>query len=195
MGTPEDRMADTYVYQVRDRGGKLLSGSLQADSEALVLQRLRDQGYTPLEINLKKTGLSSLGSLQIGGKKIKGRDKAVFSRQFATMVNSGLPILRALAILADQTDHKEFAKALTGVRMDVEQGGSLSSAMQKHPNAFNDLYISMIKSGETGGVLDDVMLRLATMIEKENELRSRIKSAMTCRVAVVALVGLIMAAL
>ena len=188
-------MADTYVYQVRDRGGKLLSGSLQADSEALVLQQLRDQGYTPLEINLKKTGLSSLGSLQIGGKKIKGRDKAVFSRQFATMVNSGLPILRALAILADQTDHKEFAKALTGVRMDVEQGGSLSSAMQKHPNAFNDLYISMIKSGETGGVLDDVMLRLATMIEKENELRSRIKSAMTYPVAVVALVGLIMAAM
>jgi type IV pilus assembly protein PilC len=195
MGIPWVRMASTYIYQVRDRGGQLHSGSLVADSEALVLQRLRDQGYTPLEISLKKTGLASLGQFQIGGKKIKGKDKAVFSRQFATMVNSGLPILRALAILADQTEHKEFAKTITAVRQDVEQGGSLSSAMAKHPNAFNDLYISMIKSGETGGVLDDVMLRLATMIEKENELRSRIRSAMTYPVAVVALVSLIMMAM
>src|SRR5438067_12628908 len=148
MGTPEDRMADTYVYQVRDRGGKLLSGSVVADNEALVLQRLRDQGYTPLEVNLKK---SSLAQLQIGGKKVKLKDIAIFSRQFATMVNSGLPILPALAILAEQTEHKEFSKALTSVRMDVEQGSSLSAAMQRHPKVFNDLYISMVKSGETGG--------------------------------------------
>jgi type IV pilus assembly protein PilC len=103
--------------------------------------------------------------------------------------------LRALAILADQTDNKELQKILTQVRLDVEQGSSLSAAMQKHPGAFNNLYIAMIRSGETGGVLDSVLLRLADQIEAEVELRGRIKSAMTYPVVVVIMVVLIMAAM
>ena len=126
---------------------------------------------------------------------MKLKELAVFSRQFATMVNSGLPILRALSILADQTSNAELARVLGEVRIDVEQGASLSGAMAKHPKVFNDLFVSMVKSGETGGSLDDVLLRLADMIENEVKLRGKIKSAMTYPIAVVALVVLIMSAM
>jgi type IV pilus assembly protein PilC len=111
------------------------------------------------------------------------------------MVNSGLPILRALSILGDQTESKELAKVLVQTRMDVEQGASLSNAMVKHPKAFNNLFISMIRAGETGGVLDQVLLELADQIEKEVELRRKIKSAMTYPIVVVCLVVLIMVAM
>jgi type IV pilus assembly protein PilC len=184
-------MPDTYAYKVRDRGGNLISGTLVADNEALVLQRLREQGLTPLEVGKQGRSLN----IELTKKKVKLKELSVFSRQFATMVNSGLPILRALSILADQTSNPELAKTLAACRVDIEQGASLSSAMQKHPKVFNDLYVSMVKSGETGGSLDNVLLRLADMIENEVKLRGKIKSAMTYPIAVVALVSLIMAAM
>jgi type IV pilus assembly protein PilC len=184
-------MPDTYAYKVRDRGGNLISGTLVADSEGLVLQRLREQGLTPLEVGKQSRGMN----IELTKKKVKLKELAVFSRQFATMVNSGLPILRALAILADQTSNSELAKALSACRVDIEQGSSLSSALQEHPKIFNDLYVSMVKSGETGGSLDSVLLRLADMIENEVKLRGKIKAAMTYPIAVVALVSLILTAM
>ncbi len=186
-------MPETFAYKVRDKSGNLVNGTLIADSEQLVLARLREMGYTPLEVGKQSKGLNFEIKLRPGRVKLK--ELAVFSRQFATMVNSGLPILRALAILADQTDSKELAIVLTQVRMDVEQGSSLSVAMSRHDKVFNDLYIAMVKSGETGGMLDDVLLSLADVIENEVHLRQKIKSAMTYPVAVVALVILIMAAM
>ncbi|MFN8232755.1 MAG: type II secretion system F family protein [Actinomycetota bacterium] len=186
-------MSDTYQYKVRDRSGNLVSGTLVADNERLVLDRLREMGYTPLEVGKEKKGLNI--EINLRPAKVKLKDLSVFSRQFATMVNSGLPILRGLSILAEQTSNKELARVLGEVRGDVEQGASLSAAMQKHPKVFNDLYIAMIKSGETGGVLDDVLLRLASLLEREVHLRQKIKSAMTYPIAVVALVVLIMSAM
>ena len=186
-------MPQTYDYKVRDRSGALITGQLAGDSEALVLQRLREMGMTPVEVKKANAGLKMEINLRPG--KVKLKQIAVFCRQFATMVNSGLPILRALAILADQTDNKEFATVLVEVRTDVENGSSLSAAMGKHPKAFNNLFISMVKAGETGGVLDDVLLNLADQIEKEVELRRQIKSAMTYPVVVVALVMLILGAM
>jgi type IV pilus assembly protein PilC len=185
-------MADTFAYKVRDRSGNLIAGSLIADSETLVLKRLREMGYTPLIVKREKKGI---GSIEFGKKKIKLKELAVFSRQFATMVNSGLPILRGLSILAEQSSNKELARVLQATRMDVEQGASLSQAFVKHPKVFNDLYVSMIRSGETGGSLDDTLMRLAAMLEREVHLRGKIKSAMTYPVAVVALVVLIMSAM
>jgi type IV pilus assembly protein PilC len=173
-------MATTFEYKVRDRSGALVTGQLVGDSETLVLQKLREG--LKMEINLRP-----------GHVKLK--QIAVFCRQFATMVNSGLPILRALSILGDQTESKELAKVLVQVRTDVEQGSSLSAAMAKHPKAFNNLFVSMIRAGETGGVLDDVLLQVATQIEKEVELRRKIKSAMTYPIVVLALVVLIMTAM
>jgi type IV pilus assembly protein PilC len=181
-------MPDTYAYKVRDRGGNLVSGTLVADNEALVLQRLREQGLTPLEVGKQGRGFN----IELTKKKVKLKELSVFSRQFATMINSGLPILRALSILADQTSNGELARVLNECRLDIEQGSSLSAAIQKHPKVFNNLFVSMVKSGETGGSLDSVLLRLADMIENEVKLRGKIKSAMTYPIAVVALVSLIL---
>ena len=186
-------MANTYDYKVRDRTGNVVTGQLVGDNETLVLQKLREMGMTPVEVKKAGTGLQFEINLRPG--RVKQKQIAVFSRQFATMVNSGLPILRALSILGDQTDSKELAKILVQTRLDVEGGSSLSAAMAKHPKAFNNLFISMVKAGETGGVLDDVLLNLADEIEKEVELKRQIKSAMTYPVVVVALVMLIMTAM
>ena len=186
-------MPQAYDYKVRDRSGSLVTGQMAGDSETLVLQRLREMGMTPVEVKKAATGLKMEINLRPGRVKLK--QISVFCRQFATMVNSGLPILRALSILSDQTENKELAKVLVQVRTDVENGSSLSAAMSKHPKAFNNLFISMIKAGETGGVLDDVLLSLADQIEKEVELRRQIKSAMTYPVVVVALVVLILGAM
>jgi type IV pilus assembly protein PilC len=186
-------MSESYAYKVRDRSGNLVTGTLVADNERLVLERLREMGYTPLEVGKEKKGLNF--EINLKAQKIKLKEVAIFSRQFATMVNSGLPILRALSILSDQVSNKELAKTLVSVRNDVEQGSSLSVAMAKFPKAFNELYIAMVKSGETGGMLDDVLLRLADVLEREVHLRQKIKSAMTYPVAVVALVVLIMSAM
>lgn len=186
-------MPQTYDYKVRDRTGTILTGQLAGDSEVLVLQRLREMGLTPVQVKQAGRGLKMEINLRPGRVKLK--QIAVFCRQFATMVNSGLPILRALSILADQTESKELAKVLVQVRTDVEQGLSLSSALAKHPKAFNTLFISMVKAGETGGVLDDVLLSLADQIEKEVELRRKIKSAMTYPIVVVCMVLLILGAM
>src|SRR3990172_216229 len=186
-------MANTYDYKVRDRTGNVVTGQLVGDSETLVLQKLREMGMTPVEVKKSGTGLQFEINLRPG--RVKQKQIAVFCRQFATMVNSGLPILRSLAILGDQTESKELAKVLVQTRLDIEGGASLSAAMAKHPKAFNNLFISMVKAGETGGVLDDVLLNLADEIEKDVELKRQIKSAMTYPVVVVCLVVLIMTAM
>ena len=156
-------MPDTYAYKARDKGGKILNGTLDADNEALVVSALREHG---LHAARGRQAEAAAMNIELTAKKVKLKDVAVFSRQFATMINSGLPILRSLAILAEQTENPELARVLGEVRIDVEQGSSLSAAMAKHPKVFNDLYVAMVKSGETGGSLDDVLLRLADMIEK-----------------------------
>ncbi len=186
-------MPTTYAFKVRDKSGNLITGELIGDSEGLVMTKLRQMGMTPIEVKKAKTGLKMEINLRPGRVRLK--DLAVFSRQFATMVNSGLPILRALAILGEQTSNKELAKVLVQVRLDVEQGQSLSGALQKHPKAFSDLYVAMVRSGETGGVLDNVLLRLADNIEKDVELRRKVKSAMTYPAVVVLLVSLILSAM
>jgi type IV pilus assembly protein PilC len=188
-------MATTYNYKVRDRQGKLLEGSLEADSTTLVVNRLRQMGYVPIAIDKKDdSGLQTDVKLPFGGKP-KMKDVAVFSRQFATMINSGLSLLRSLFILADQTENKQLANVVDHVRQDVERGASLSQALGRHPKIFNRLYVAMVRAGETGGVLDGVLLQLASTIEKQVELRRKIKSAMTYPTVVFALCILIVAAM
>jgi type IV pilus assembly protein PilC len=187
-------MADTYVYRVRDRAGKVLEGSLEADSTTLVANRLRQMGYVPLAIDKKTTG-GVRRELHLFRPKAKPKDLAVFSRQFATMINSGLSLLRALNILEEQTENKFLASVLVEVRQDVEKGSSLSQALGRHPKTFSRLYVSMVKAGETGGVLDSVLLQLSDTLEKQVALRQKIKSAMTYPVAVLCLVLLIVTAM
>jgi type IV pilus assembly protein PilC len=186
-------VAETYAYKVRDRRGSLVSGEIQADSRDLVLAKLREMEYIPLEVKRKSAGLKKEISLRPG--KVKLKHLAVFSRQFATMVNSGLPLLRTLAILSEQTESKELARIVGEMRLEVERGASLSEAMSKYPRAFDELYVAMVKAGEVSGNLDQVLLRVADTIEKEVSLRQKIKSAMTYPIVVFALVIIILTAI
>jgi type IV pilus assembly protein PilC len=188
-------MPETYAYKVRDRQGKMLEGTLEAESTTLVANKLRQMGYVPIAID-KAAGAGLKTELKLfGPKKPKLKDISVFSRQFATMINSGLSLLRSLYILSDQTDNEGLRNVIVEVRQDVEKGASLSQALAKHPKVFSKLYVSMVKSGEVGGVLDSVLLRLSDTIEKQVELRGKIKSALTYPVAVLGLVLCIVAAM
>jgi type IV pilus assembly protein PilC len=188
-------MSDTYTYKVRDKQGKILQGSLDADSTTLVANKLRQMGYVPIAIDKKGGGGLSAEIKLPGSGKPKIRDIAVFSRQFAVMIDSGLSLLRALYVLEEQTENKNLGRVIGEVRQDVEKGSSLSQALARHPKVFSRLYISMVKAGETGGALDRVLVELADTIEKQVELRQKIKSAMTYPVAVLALVILILVAM
>jgi type IV pilus assembly protein PilC len=190
-------MPQTYAYKVRDKNGKTLSGSIDAESTALVANKLRQMGYVPIAIDKKGSGgmKKELKIPGMGGKKIKVKEVSVFSRQFAVMINSGLTLLRSLQILAAQTDNKQLAGVIDNVRQDVESGSSLSQALARHPKQFNRLYVAMIRAGETGGVLDETLTILATTIEKQVELRGKIKSAMTYPAAVLGLVVMILTAM
>jgi len=185
-------VSETFKYRVRDKSGNLLEGELDAESVSIVAARLRQQGLIPLGIDRKATG-GLQGEVRIPGltDRIKLKDMAIFSRQFATMINSGLSLLRSLSILSDQTDNRALARIIGEVRSDVETGSSLSVAMGKHPRAFSNLYVSMVKAGETGGVLDGALMRLAETIEKQVSLRNKVKSAMTYPIMAMALIGMI----
>jgi type IV pilus assembly protein PilC len=169
-----------YDYKVRDRDGKLLKSQIEADSVSLVAARLREMGYTPIEIR-PVGGAALRRDLNIPGltDRVNLKQVSIMSRQLATMVASGLTLVRALSVLADQIDSKPLRVILQQVRMDVEQGSSLSAALERHPKVFGPLYVSMVRAGEAGGQLDTVLMRLSTTIEKQVELRSKVKSAMT----------------
>jgi type IV pilus assembly protein PilC len=178
-------MATTYAYKVRDRAGKVVEGSLEADNAAAVASKLKGMGYAPISIDESKAGLKTEIKMPgFGGKKVKLKDLAIMSRQFATMINSGLSLLRALNILSEQTDNPELARVLGEVRNDVETGNALSAAFAKHPKVFPPLMVNMTKAGEVGGFLDSVMLQVAENYEAEVKLRGKVKAAMTYPVVV-----------
>jgi type IV pilus assembly protein PilC len=189
-------MASTFTYKVKDKEGRLHSGEMQGGSQSTVAKALRDRGYQPVSIEEKKESALQK-DIRIPGltDRVKVKDVAVFSRQFATMINAGLSLLRALSILGEQTSNKAFARVIVEVKNDVERGTSLSAAMEKHPKVFNRLYTSMVKAGEVGGVLDDTLVRLADTLEAQVALRSKIKSAMMYPTAVFGLVIMIVSAM
>jgi type IV pilus assembly protein PilC len=186
----------TFEYSVRDRRGKLVGGKLEAPSEAALVQKLVGMGYAPISVRESNTGMNREISLP-GGNRVKLKDLAVMSRQFATMINSGLSLIRALSILSEQTENKTLAKTLGEVRTAVEAGQSLSSALAKHPKVFPPLVVNMVRAGEVGGFLDRVMLQIAANYEAEVKLRGKIKSAMTYPVvvfvmAILAVIGMLL---
>ena len=191
-------MATTYAYAVRDRAGKMINGTLEAESTALVASKLKQMGYAPISIEKSKAGMKTELTIPGFGKKVKLKDLAVMSRQFATMINSGLSLLRALNILAEQTANPYLAKILGEVRGDVETGSSLSASMSKHsPQVFPSLMVNMTKAGEIGGFLDAVLLQVAENYEAEVKLRSKVKAAMTYPVvvfvlAIVSVIGMML---
>jgi type IV pilus assembly protein PilC len=173
-----------FDYQVRDRSGKMITGQLEADTQAAVAAKLTSMGYAPIKIEqVKDKGLNTEITLP-GSNKVKLKDLAIFSRQFATMISSGLALIRALSILQEQTENKKLAETIDEIRARVEAGTSLSQALSEHDKIFPKLYIAMVRAGETAGMLDEVLLRVAAMYEADVKLRSKIKSAMTYPVIV-----------
>lgn len=187
----------TYSYSVRDRAGKIVTGQIEADSPTAVASKLRSMGYAPVAINEAKAGMNRDLSIPGFSGRVKLKDLAVFSRQFATMINSGLSLLRALTILSEQTENKKLAEVVSEVRADVETGQSLSASMAKHPTVFPPLMVNMTKAGEVGGFLDSVLMQIADNFEAEVRLRGKVKAAMTYPVvvfvvAILAVIGMLL---
>jgi type IV pilus assembly protein PilC len=181
----------TYVYTARkDRGG-ILSGETVAASKQAVIADLKRKGYTVLKLDEKRAAFS-LKALTEASTKVKVRDKAIFARQFATMIQSGLAVLRALYVLEEQTENPRFKKVIASVRSDVESGMSLSDAMERYPVAFDRLYVSMVRSGEISGSLDAALVRLASQLEKDDSIRRTVKSAMAYPVLIAGFAILVM---
>lgn len=184
----------TYVYTVRDRAGKSISGELEGDNEGTVSAKLRQMGYVIVNLKRKDVGLN----IQLGSKrpkKVKSKDLTIFSRQFATMVNSGLSLTKCLSILSAQSESPGLRVIVADVQKDVEGGQSLSDSLTKHPKAFPPIFVNMVRAGETGGVLDEVLMRVAEHFEKENNLKAKVKSAMAYPAAMFSMSMLILFAM
>lgn len=165
-----------YTYKARSRGGEVVQDQIEGSDTMSVAAALRQQGL--LVIDIKEQGVGQKDILE-PFKRVKLDDLVVFTRQFATMINAGLPIVRALYILSEQTDKGKLKETVDDVRKQVEAGLALSEALEKHPKVFSRLYVEMVRAGEIGGILDDVLLRVAGQLEKDQDLRRKVKSAMT----------------
>ncbi|MDL2344791.1 type II secretion system F family protein [Deinococcus sp. MIMF12] len=174
-----------YEYRVRDRSGKVLKSQMEAETERQVRDALRAKNMMIVEIKAPKTGLNA--DVKIPGLTDRPpglKQVAVFSKQLATLINAGVPLVQSLAILQKQIESKAFQGIIKSVRTDVEGGTPLSEALVKHPKVFNRLYINLVRAGETSGTLDSILERIAAFQEKELALRGKIKSAMTYPVMV-----------
>jgi type IV pilus assembly protein PilC len=180
----------TFSYTVRDRAGKVVKGTLDGENREAVSVKLRQMGYIILSLNEDR--LAALSRIQIGGSSVKLKDITIFSRQFATMINAGLSLTKCLAILGQQTESKVLREVIVQVGKDVEAGQSLSESLSKHPRVFPPIFINMVRAGETGGVLDEVLNRVADHFEREGSLKARIKSAMTYPLAMGGLVLIVL---
>jgi type IV pilus assembly protein PilC len=185
-----------FTYRVRDKEGRVRTGDIEGASTESVVRALRRRGLVPLDVQRKHaTGLNREISIPGLSHRVKSRDVVLFSRQFATMVNSGLSLVRALSVLVEQSESRALADVISQVKLDVEQGRSLSAAMEKHPKVFSDLYVAMVKAGEVGGVLDETLNRLADMLEANLALRSKVRSAMAYPMVVGSLILLVTTAM
>jgi type IV pilus assembly protein PilC len=188
-------MTLTYAYKGRDGSGKVVKGKVEAPSEAAAVSRLRTMGVAPIEVNQSATGTGLQTDINISflEKKVKLKDLAIMARQMATMVSSGLALLRTLTILSEQTEQKKLKQSLAQVRQQVETGASLSDALMRQPDVYPPLMIHLVRAGEIGGFLDLALVSVADTFEKDVKLRQTISSAMTYPLVVLgmALVGMI----
>jgi type IV pilus assembly protein PilC len=173
----------SYFYTARSKGGEVSKGSLFANDRAAAINDLLKKGLTPILLTESKPaaakGLSIpfLNKVKLSGK-VKLNDKVIFSRQFSTMINAGVPITKALGILKGQTSSKTFSSAIGDLETRVEGGSTLANALAAHPTIFSPVYINMVRAGETGGILDEILERLAEQQEKDAEIIGKVRGAM-----------------
>ena len=175
----------TYVYKGQNRLNEIVSGERVADNREALRQALRREQITLMSVKEKgrEIGIPKLA----GKKKVKSKDLAIFTRQFSVMIDAGLPLVQCLDILSQQQQNKYFQQVLAQVRQDVEEGSTLAAAMTRHPKVFDQLYSNMVEAGETGGILDLILQRLSTFIEKIVKLKRDVVSALIYPVAVILL--------
>src|SRR5512142_1004232 len=176
-----------YVWKGKTRDGKAVSGERVGDNKEAVTALLRREQI--LVASVKEKG-RELALPKFGGG-VPAKDLAIFTRQFSVMIDAGLPLVQCLEILGTQQENKTFSKVLQQTRMDVEGGASLADAMRKHPKAFDELYTNMIAAGEAGGILDTILKRLATYIEKNVKLKAQVKGAMVYPIAVLCIAAIV----
>src|ERR687890_907563 len=167
----------TYAFKALDLAGTSTRGELEADDKQAVAAQLRSKGLIVLDIEEKKSA-ADVGEMLGRFKKVKAQELTVATRQLSTMVSSGMSLLRALYVLEEQATSDKLREALIQARKDVEAGISLSDALRRHPDIFNDLYVAMIEAGELGGILEETLQRVADQLEKDDSLRRQVKSAM-----------------
>jgi type IV pilus assembly protein PilC len=183
----------TFAFSGRTRGGEAVSGERVADTMDAVVSALRREQVLVTRITPVKSKVVEAARQAKGGKKVKSKNLAVFTRQFSVMIDAGLPLVQCLDILGNQEEDKHFARVILQTRADVEGGASLADAMRKHPKTFDALFVNMIAAGEAGGILDTILKRLATYIEKAVKLKSQVKSAMVYPVAVIVIATVVVA--
>jgi type IV pilus assembly protein PilC len=183
----------SFQYEARSRTGEVKKGVLEANDVGAANDALRRQGLTPTDIKAKAREINL--KLPGFGGGVSGKELATFTRQFATMIDAGLPLVQCLEILGSQEPNKFFAKAIAKIRSDVESGSTFADALKKHPKVFDKLYCNMVEAGEMGGILDTILARLANYIEKAMKLKRRIKSAMTYPAVIISVAAFVVAGL
>lgn len=167
----------TFSYTVRDTAGSVIPGSVEAESEALLRRRLTEQGFAVVDIKETKTAKKKNPGGGFG--RVKLNDLSMFCRQFSTMIDAGVSLVRCLSVLAEQTTNAKMKRIINDLQQEVEAGQMLSKALGKYPAVFNNLFVGLVRAGEIGGVLEESLQRLAGFLEKDQELRRKVKSAMT----------------
>lgn len=180
-----------YLWVAETKKGRKLKGELEAADERIALSQLKRRNLTVKKLKPKpKDIFENVSWLQ---PKVRSKDMVVFTRQFSTMIDAGLPLVQGLTILAEQSENKTFKTILKEITKDVEGGSTLAEAMKKHPKVFDELFVNLVAAGEMGGILDTILRRLADYIEKAEKLKSRIKGAMTYPLVVVAIAIIVIA--
>jgi type IV pilus assembly protein PilC len=174
-----------FTWEARSKTGSVQKGVMEAPNVAAVEGQLKRFGFA--NITIKEEGAGGLKMPQFGTKKIQSKELVVFTRQFATMIDSGLPLVQCLEILASQQENKTFKAILLKVKESVESGSTFAEALSRHPQAFDDLYVNLIAAGEVGGILDTILNRLAAYIEKAMKLKKRVKGAMVYPTTIIAI--------
>ena len=166
----------TYAFKALDLGGAPTKGEMEAADKQTVASQLRSKGL--IVVDIEEQAARGAGDILARFRKVKADDLVIATRQLSTMVNSGMSLLRSLYVIEEQTESDKLREVWIEVRKDVEAGLALSDALKKHPDVFNELYVAMVQAGETGGILDMTLVRVATQLEKDAALRRQIKAAM-----------------
>ena len=174
-----------YVWVAQTKKGRKLKGEIDAANEAIALSQLKKRNFTVKKLKPKPKDIFE--SISFLKPKVTNKDLVVFTRQFSTMIDAGLPLVQGLTILAEQSENPTFKAILKEITKDVEGGSTLAEAMKKHPKVFDSLFVNLVVAGEVGGILDTILRRLAQFIEKAEKLKSQIKGAMTYPIVVMAI--------